>query len=55
MGQFSCEILAQGMENILYGTPDAYLDTILAAGFDGAFLDVVDGYQYFQQTEGTES
>lgn len=42
-------------KNILYGTPDAYLDTILAAGFDGAFLDVVDGYQYFQQTEGTES
>ena len=25
----------------------AYLDQILAAGFDGAFLDVVDAYDYF--------
>ena len=35
-------------KHILFGSPDAYLDTILAAGFDGAFLDVVDVYQYFR-------
>ena len=35
-------------KHILYGSPDAYLDEIMAAGFDGAFLDVVDVYQYFQ-------
>ena len=36
---------------ILYGSPDAYLDKILAAGFDGAFLDVVDAYYYFLSHE----
>ncbi|SFT50345.1 cysteinyl-tRNA synthetase, unknown class [Selenomonas sp. GACV-9] len=33
---------------ILYGSPSAYLDTIMQAGFDGAFLDVIDVYQYFR-------
>lgn len=37
---------------ILYGSEDAYLDRILAAGFDGAFLDVVDAYWYFQYPRG---
>ena len=35
-------------KHILFGSPDAYLDKILLAGFDGAFLDVVDVYQYFR-------
>ncbi len=35
-------------KHILYGSPGSYLDEIMAAGFDGAFLDVVDVYQYFQ-------
>jgi cysteinyl-tRNA synthetase len=26
----------------------AYLDRIIAAGFDGAYLDIIDGYEYFQ-------
>ncbi|MBR2214799.1 MAG: endo alpha-1,4 polygalactosaminidase [Selenomonadaceae bacterium] len=36
-------------QKILFGSPDAYLDKIIAAGFDGAFLDVVDGYDYFAE------
>lgn len=36
---------------ILYGSPDAYLDKIMAAGFDGAFLDVIDAYYYFLAQE----
>lgn len=35
-------------QNIIYGTKGSYLDKIVAAGFDGAFLDVVDGYQNFE-------
>ena len=35
-------------KHILYGSPNAYLDEIMHAGFDGAFLDVIDVYQYFQ-------
>lgn len=37
-------------KHILYGSPTAYLDEIMAAGFDGAMLDVVDVYQYFQKS-----
>lgn len=33
---------------ILYGSADAYLDEIIDAGFDGAFLDVMDAWQTFQ-------
>jgi cysteinyl-tRNA synthetase len=33
---------------ILYGGPDSYLDRILVAGFDGIYLDIVDGYEAFQ-------
>ena len=38
-------------KHILYGSPNAYLDEIMQAGFDGAFLDVIDVYQYFQNKE----
>lgn len=38
-------------KHLLYGSPNSYLDKILTAGFDGAFLDVVDVYQYYQEKE----
>lgn len=34
--------------HILYGSESSYLDTILASGFDGAFLDVMDAWQTFK-------
>ena len=35
-------------QRIIYGTPESYLDQILALGFDGVYLDRVDAYWYFQ-------
>jgi cysteinyl-tRNA synthetase len=32
---------------IIFGSPGAYLDRILAQGFDGAYLDIVDAYQFW--------
>ncbi len=37
-----------GWQEIIYGTPDSYLDQILALGFDGVYLDRVDAYWYYQ-------
>jgi cysteinyl-tRNA synthetase len=37
-----------GWQEIIYGNPDAYLDQILALGFDGVYLDRVDAYWYYQ-------
>ncbi|MDY6835085.1 MAG: DUF2341 domain-containing protein [Chloroflexota bacterium] len=31
-------------QNIMFGSPNAYLDSLMEQGFDGVFLDVVDAY-----------
>lgn len=36
-------------QSILFGNPSAYLDQILAAGFDGVYLDGIDKYDVWQQ------
>ncbi len=33
---------------LIMGGDDAYLDRILAAGFDGVYLDIIDAYEYFE-------
>jgi len=39
---------------IIYGTPESYLDQILALGFDGVYLDRVDAYRYYED-QGRET
>lgn len=34
---------------IIFGTPDSYLDKILARGYDGVYLDLVDVYWTYQE------
>lgn len=41
-------------QRIIYGTPESYLDQIIALGFDGVYLDRVDAYRYYQE-QGRES
>ncbi len=36
-------------QRIIYGTPESYLDRIIALGFDGVYLDRVDAYVYYQE------
>ncbi len=36
-------------QRIIYGTPESYLDKIIALGFDGVYLDRVDAYVYYQE------
>jgi len=33
---------------IIFGSQDAYLDRVLDAGFDGAYLDIIDAFEYFE-------
>ena len=35
-------------KSIIKGNADSYLDKILDAGFDGVYLDIVDGFEYFE-------
>jgi cysteinyl-tRNA synthetase len=41
-------------QKIIYGTPESYLDQILALGYDGVYLDRVDAYWYYQD-QGRET
>ncbi len=36
-------------QRLIFGTPDSYLDKIMDAGFDGAYLDIIDGFEYFEE------
>lgn len=35
-------------KNIIYGTSDSYTQKLLNSGFDGAYLDIVDAFEYFE-------
>ena len=50
-GSYKARYWSQEWHALLYGSPNAYLDMIMAAGFDGAFLDVMDAWQYFRENE----
>ena len=41
-------------QQIIYGSPESYIDRIIDLGFDGAYLDRVDAYQYYLE-RGRES
>jgi cysteinyl-tRNA synthetase len=47
-GNYKVRFWHDGWQRILLGDERAYLDRILAAGFDGVYLDVVDAYWFFQ-------
>ncbi|MGP1532348.1 MAG: endo alpha-1,4 polygalactosaminidase, partial [Treponema sp.] len=38
-------------KSIIFGSDGAYLDRILAAGFDGVYLDIIDAFEYFESKQ----
>ena len=42
-------------QSVIYGSPNAYMDQIIDAGFDGVYLDIIDAYYYYESTEGRAS
>ena len=36
-------------QDIICGTGDSYLNRILAAHFDGVYLDIIDAYEFFEE------
>lgn len=47
-GSYKVKYWMQPWHEIIYNSPDSYVSKIVAAGFDGAFLDVIDAFEYFQ-------
>jgi cysteinyl-tRNA synthetase len=38
-------------QRLIFGTPNSYLDRLIATGFDGVYLDIVDGYEFWQDAD----
>lgn len=47
-GNYPVEYWQPEWKRILYGGPDAYLDKIIDAGYDGVYLDLIDAYEHFE-------
>lgn len=54
-GNYKVHYWRADWQAIVYGRPDSYLDKVIAAGFDGVYLDVVDAYEYYQDEQGRAS
>lgn len=48
-GNYKVAYWEEDWQDIIYGKPDSYLQKIMDAGFDGAFLDVIDAFEYFEE------
>lgn len=46
-GNFKVRYWDPDWQRLVFGAPGSYLDRILAAGFDGAYLDIIDAYEHF--------
>ena len=47
-GNYKVEYWDADWQSIIYGSAGAYLDKILAAGFDGVYLDIIEAFEYFE-------
>lgn len=48
-GNFKVRFWEPAWQTLIFGTPASYLDRIIAAGFDGIYLDIIDAYDYFSE------
>ncbi len=48
-GNFDIFFWEDAWHEILYKSADSYLDSILSVGFQGVYLDIVDGYKRFPE------
>jgi cysteinyl-tRNA synthetase, unknown class len=47
-GNYKVRYWEDSWQSIIYGGTGAYLDRILAAGFSGVYLDIIDAFEYFE-------
>lgn len=48
-GNYKVKYWEAGWQDIIFGNDNSYLRKILDAGFDGTYLDIVDGFEYFEE------
>jgi cysteinyl-tRNA synthetase len=50
-GNFKVKYWNPDWKKIIYGENDSYTQLIIDAGFDGVYLDIIDGFWYFENKE----
>ncbi|MFY0684494.1 MAG: endo alpha-1,4 polygalactosaminidase [Balneola sp.] len=48
-GNYKVKYWDRDWQKIIFGEPDSYTQKIINAGFDGVYLDIIDGFWYFEQ------
>ncbi|KYG82307.1 endo alpha-1,4 polygalactosaminidase [Roseivirga echinicomitans] len=48
-GNYKVKYWDSDWKSIIYGNESSYLKKILAAGFDGVYLDIIDAFEYFEE------
>tara|TARA_R110002072_G_scaffold18026_6_gene67704 strand:- start:3629 stop:4576 length:948 start_codon:yes stop_codon:yes gene_type:complete len=48
-GNYKVKYWNNDWKSIIYGNENSYLKKILNAGFDGAYLDIIDAFEYFEE------
>ncbi|MDR9416715.1 MAG: endo alpha-1,4 polygalactosaminidase [Gracilimonas sp.] len=47
-GNYKVQYWSPEWKEIIYDSPNSYLQQILDAGFDGVYLDIIDGFRFFE-------
>jgi cysteinyl-tRNA synthetase len=47
-GNYKVEYWNSDWQDIIYGSENSYLQKIIDSGFDGVYLDIIDGFQFFE-------
>jgi cysteinyl-tRNA synthetase, unknown class len=50
-GNYKVEYWNPNWQSIIYGNQQSYTHQILEMGFDGAYLDIIDAFEYFEEGE----
>ena len=48
-GNYEVKYWNKEWQNIIYGNNNSYLKKILDANFDGVYLDIIDGFEYYEK------
>ncbi len=47
-GNYKVQYWDSAWQSIIFGDDNAYLDKIINVGFDGVYLDIIEGFEYFE-------
>ncbi|MBN2894123.1 MAG: endo alpha-1,4 polygalactosaminidase [Bacteroidales bacterium] len=47
-GNYNVRYWYQEWKDVIFGSADSYLDKVISSGFDGVYLDIIDGFEFFE-------